>query len=113
MVGQPRGTPRRTLKEVVIAIQTVSAGVIVRSLGLGRMGHAPQRMFAQAHDPTEQTLTGRLEGGTSKGAGQTIDKGIQRAYHMPHGGTSHSLRSHLHPQSLGGTPCFFTIARLS
>src|ERR1700722_1009342 len=103
VVGQSGGCPGRAFKEVVVAIQTVTCGVIGKAAGLSGMGDAIERVFAQTHDPTQQELYGRVKGRSSKSVGQAIDNGAQRIYHAPHGGTSLSLRPYS-SSMIGGTP---------
>ena len=48
-------------------------------------------VFAQTHDPGKQEVARGGKGGLGESGLQEGDEGLQRAYHVPHGGTSLSV----------------------
>jgi hypothetical protein len=60
-------------------------------LGVAGVTDASEGVFAQTHDPSEQEVTRGGEGGLGESGLKEGDEGLQRAYHIPHGGTSRSV----------------------
>src|SRR5215472_1610817 len=56
LIGQALGGPSRTFKEVVVAVQSVTLGVIGAVTRVGRVAHPPEGVLAQAQDPAEYDL---------------------------------------------------------
>jgi len=51
-------------------------------------GDPEEGVGAEVHDPGEEELTVRVKGGLRESGSEGIDDGLQRRYHLPHGGTS-------------------------
>src|SRR5581483_12368471 len=81
----------------------MASGVVRRRLGLNGVSDPSQGMSAQAHDPAQEQLLGGNQGTRREGGLKLLDKGVQRGYHLPHGGFSFSLRN-IAPQRIGSSP---------
>jgi hypothetical protein len=92
VVSQALGRPGGTLEEVVVAVQSVASAMVGRVLGVAIVADASEGVFAQTHDPGEQEVAIAGEGGLGESGLQESDEGLQRAYHVPHGGTSLSVK---------------------
>jgi hypothetical protein len=78
--------PGGALEEVVIAVQAVALGMVAGGIGMDGVGDAGEGVFAQTHDPAEQQVRPRGEGGLGEGGCEVIDEGLKGEYHGPHGG---------------------------
>jgi hypothetical protein len=87
-VSQALGCPGGTLEEVVIGVQTVTPGVIGDAVRVCVFGRAPKRVFTETHEPSQQEFAAGVIGRLSEGGTEFVDKGVERKYHCPHGGTS-------------------------
>jgi hypothetical protein len=87
LVSQALGRPGGTLEEVVEGVQSVALAMVGWVLGLAIVTDASEGVFAQTHDPGEQEVARGGEGGLGESGLQEGDERLQRAYHVPHGGT--------------------------
>src|SRR5579872_624645 len=94
-VGQVPRCPGGALEEVVGRIQAVGAAVIGGALGVRVLGDTAERVLAEAHDPSEKQLGAGNSRGLCKRGCQCFDEGREGWYHVPHGGTSQSLRTYI------------------
>src|SRR6185312_5837130 len=93
LVGQALRRPGGTLEEVVVGVQSVALAMVGWGLGLAIVTDASKGVFAQTHDPGEQEVARGGERGLGESGLQEGDERLQRAYHVPHGGTSLSEES--------------------